>query len=391
MAAAATQADSAAGLAGAALLTVATPAVGDNFLAATMVMVHPPGSVVALDADKGTATATGVVVEGAKTADRGSDHPRTGTIPGTHRIQTLTSGSRPFRFFNMWLKHEGFNGLVSQSWEAGVVGSKQFSLCSKLKRLKPPLKSLNKQAFGHISRRAMEAKEEYGLVMKCTSYFHSIVKKNRRKNIVGFLVTEDGSKTTSKNEVANIFVDYFTTLFGTTSSVEPIELEILTAGTRVPSSAQSSLLASVTPEEVREAVFDIGNDKALGPDGYTAAFFKDQWAVVGRDIYEAVLEFFTSGKLLRQINHAMIVLIPKSSHKPTVKDFRPIACLNVLYKVITKILAKRMAPLLPDLIDPAQGAFVPGRSLVDNFLIAQHLICWNTGLRLRRTKLCSSL
>ncbi|VFQ95756.1 unnamed protein product [Cuscuta campestris] len=328
---------------------------------------------------------------------------------------------RPFRFFNMWLKHEGFNGLISQSWEAGVVGSKQFSLCSKLKRLKPPLKALNRQAFGHISRRAMEAKEEYGLVMKqlvldpnnqtllddadikrkranflldaelafyqqnakcdflmnsdrCTSYFHSIVKKNRRKNTVGFLVREDGSKTTSKDEVANIFVDFFTTLFGTTSPVEPIELEILTTGTRVPSSAQSSLLASVTPEEVREAVFDIGNDKAPGPDGYTAAFFKDQWAVVGRDIYEAVLEFFTSGKLLRQINHAMIVLIPKSSHNPTIKDFRPIACLNVLYKVITKILAKRMAPLLPDLIDPAQGAFVPGRSLVDNFLLAQHLI-----------------
>ncbi|VFQ85214.1 unnamed protein product [Cuscuta campestris] len=48
------------------------------------------GQRVALDADKGVATATGVVVEGAKTADRGSDHPRTGTIPGTHRIQTLT-------------------------------------------------------------------------------------------------------------------------------------------------------------------------------------------------------------------------------------------------------------------------------------------------------------
>ncbi|VFQ94486.1 unnamed protein product, partial [Cuscuta campestris] len=243
---------------------------------------------------------------------------------------------RPFRFFNMWLKHESFNGLVSQSWEAGVVGSKQFSFCSKLKRLKPPLKSLKKQAFGHISRRAMEARDEYGLVMKqvvvdpnnqtllddadiirkranflldaelafyqqkakcdflmnsdrCTSYFHSIVKKNRRKNTVGFLVREDGSKTTSKNEVASIFVDYFTTLFGTTSLVEPFELEILTAGTRVPSSAQSTLLASVTPEEVREAVFDIGNDKAPGPDGYTAAFFKDQWATMGRSLVDNFL------------------------------------------------------------------------------------------------------
>ncbi|VFQ84375.1 unnamed protein product [Cuscuta campestris] len=328
---------------------------------------------------------------------------------------------RPFRFFNMWLKHEGFHGLVSKVWEAGVAGSKQFSLCSKLKRLKPPLKSLNKHAFGHISKKAMDAKEEYRLVMKqvvldpnnqnllddaeikrkkanffldaefafyqqkakcdylmnsdrCTSYFHSIVKKNRMKNSVGFLVRGDGSKTTSKVEVASMFVEYFTNLFGTSSSVDPIDLDTLSAGIRVPSSAHSALLAPVTPEEVREAVFDIGNDKAPGPDGFTAAFFKDQWDLVGRDIYEAVVEFFSSGRLLRQINHAMIVLIPKSAHNPTVKDFRPIACLNVLYKIITKILAKRMAPLLPDMIDPAQGAFVPGRSLVDNFLLAQHLI-----------------
>ncbi|VFQ65362.1 unnamed protein product [Cuscuta campestris] len=91
MAAAATPVDSTAGLAGAAPLTVATPAVGDNFLAAAMVTVHPPGSVAALDTDKGVATATGVVVEGAKTADRGSDHPRTGTIPGTHRTLSHVS------------------------------------------------------------------------------------------------------------------------------------------------------------------------------------------------------------------------------------------------------------------------------------------------------------
>ncbi|VFQ77908.1 unnamed protein product [Cuscuta campestris] len=156
----------------------------------------------------------------------------------------------------------------------------------------------------------------------------------------------------------------------------------------------STLTCLVTLEEVKEVVFDIGNDKAPGPDGYTAAFFKNQWATIGQDVYGAVLEFFTSGKLLKQINLAMIVLLPKFAHNRTVKDFRPIACLNVLYKVITKILARRMAPLLPDLIDPAQGAFVQGQTRVDNMLLAQHLILMDTlrhfsnvsGLTLNPTK-----
>ncbi|VFQ60546.1 unnamed protein product [Cuscuta campestris] len=100
MAAAATPADSTTAMAGAD--PAATSAVGGTFLAAIMVMVPTPGSVVALDADKGVATATGAVVAGAQTADRDSDHNRTGTIPGTHRTQTLApgnerSGVRPYK------------------------------------------------------------------------------------------------------------------------------------------------------------------------------------------------------------------------------------------------------------------------------------------------------
>ncbi|VFQ84372.1 unnamed protein product [Cuscuta campestris] len=329
--------------------------------------------------------------------------------------------SKPFKFFNMWIKHEEFQWLVTQSWGTRVNGSKQFSLCSKLKRLKPPLKTLNKNAFGHISRRALEAKEEYRLIMKevmadpnnqalvddaetkrkranllldaelefyqqkakCdflmkydrgTSYFDSLVKKNRKKHAISFFIKDDGTKTTSSDEVVGCFFEFYQNLFGTTPQVGPIVDEVLAPGATVPESAHSRLLAMVTLEEVKDVVFDIGNEKAPGQDGFTAAFFKNQWSLVGQDVYEAVAEFFISWKLLKQINHAMIVLIPKTVHNPSVKDFRPIACLNVLYKIITKILGKRMAPLLSDLIDPAHGAFVQGRSLVDNLLLAQHLI-----------------
>ncbi|XP_028181552.1 uncharacterized protein LOC114368518 [Glycine soja] len=53
------------------------------------------------------------------------------------------------------------------------------------------------------------------------------------------------------------------------------------------------------------------NNKAQGPDGFNVLFFKKAWNIIGDDIFEAVNEFFTTGKILKQINHAIIVLIPK--------------------------------------------------------------------------------
>ena len=56
--------------------------------------------------------------------------------------------------------------------------------------------------------------------------------------------------------------------------------------------------------------------------------------IVGRDFVEAVMEFFSSGQILRQLNHSVIALIPKSNEADRVEDYRPIACCNVIYKVI---------------------------------------------------------
>ena len=62
---------------------------------------------------------------------------------------------------------------------------------------------------------------------------------------------------------------------------------------------------------LKQAVFDIADDKAPGPDGYSSGFFKAAWPVVGQEVTKAVLEFFSTGKLLKQVNSTLLALIPK--------------------------------------------------------------------------------
>ncbi|XP_074315517.1 uncharacterized protein LOC141651715 [Silene latifolia] len=114
--------------------------------------------------------------------------------------------------------------------------------------------------------------------------------------------------------------------------------------------------------------------KSPGPDGYTRQFYRDAWDIVGDEVCDAVRYFFDTGKLLTQINATTITLIPKMDMPTNVKHFRPISCCNVLYKAISKIMCNRLAAILPDIISKNQGAFVKGRSILENILICQDLV-----------------
>jgi len=78
--------------------------------------------------------------------------------------------------------------------------------------------------------------------------------------------------------------------------------------------------------------------------------------------------------MLKQINHSIIALLPKSAHANSVVDYRPISCCNVTYKVISKILAGRLAHVLNDIISPSQNSYLGGRYMTDNINLMQELL-----------------
>ena len=72
------------------------------------------------------------------------------------------------------------------------------------------------------------------------------------------------------------------------------------------------LCRPVTVRETKEAMFSIGNDKAPRPNGYSSYFFKMAWSIVGGDVVDAILHFFSTGNLLSAFNSTSITLVPKS-------------------------------------------------------------------------------
>ncbi|KAK3221908.1 hypothetical protein Dsin_008933 [Dipteronia sinensis] len=144
---------------------------------------------------------------------------------------------------------------------------------------------------------------------------------------------------------------------------------------KVISNRQADFMGrDVTDDEIREVCFSLHPNKAPGPDGFNAHFFKITWDIVGEDFINAIQEFFRSGLLLKELNATILALVPKVPNPSKMKDFRPISCCNTLYKIIAKIIANRIKPCLPDIISPSQSAFVAGRCIGDNILLVQELM-----------------
>lgn len=99
-------------------------------------------------------------------------------------------------------------------------------------------------------------------------------------------------------------------------------------------------MTQITQQEIKDAMFSMKNDNAPGPDGFTIEFYKSNWDLVGNEFIEAISYFFSQDYIYYPINATAISLIPKVENPFRMKEFRPISCCNVTYKVISKIFGK---------------------------------------------------
>ena len=107
-------------------------------------------------------------------------------------------------------------------------------------------------------------------------------------------------------------------------------------------------------------------NKTPGNDGLTIEFYVAFWSLIGRPLVDCINYSYDFGELSNSQKQAIINLIEKKGKdKRLIKNWRPISLINVDAKIISKILAKRLEKVLPNLIHPNQNAFVKGRSIFD--------------------------
>ncbi|GKE33875.1 RNA-directed DNA polymerase, eukaryota, reverse transcriptase zinc-binding domain protein [Tanacetum coccineum] len=318
---------------------------------------------------------------------------------------------KPFKFHNYLTNKDNFILVVRKVWSNNVDGFSMFSLVSKLKMLKKPLRKLNfeqgnlfdnvkclKAELADVHNNSLREKElrvlkaykaalkdeELFLRQKAkvewlevgdrnSKYFHNVVKGRSNRNKISYIEGLNDIPLHG-NSVGEQFVSYFKNILGRSSSVlhfnDPDSLFVK----KLLAFEALNLVRSVSNEEIKLAMSDIDGNKAPSLDGFSSQFFKESWSIVGDDVCKAVRDFFSNGKLLKEVNSTAISLVPKVASPSKVSDYRPIVCCNVVYKIISKVICNRLKGVLGILVDDNQSAFIPSRQISDNIMLSQELM-----------------
>ena len=211
------------------------------------------------------------------------------------------------------------------------------------------------------------------LFLKCgdrnTAYFHNKASQRYQRNRILGLRNYQNVWCTNETQIENIAVEYFQSLF---SSSSPSEFPDILGKIQpsVTDSMNTMLLRDFNREEVDIAINQMKAISAPGPDGMPPLFYQSFWNAVGDDVRSAILDCLQNCRIPRDINLTHIALIPKVKSLKRISKFRPISLCSVIYKVVSKVLTNRLKCILPSVISENQSAFQAGMVITDNILMA---------------------
>ena len=214
---------------------------------------------------------------------------------------------------------------------------------------------------------------------RCTKEFFEF-HDGPRKPIAITQLKEGDNLISTQAELESHVLSFYEQLYKRDDTVEANEAAreecFRTLKPTVTEEHNQELLRPLTMSEVTEAVKQLPAGKAPGVDTIPAEFYQGMWEDIGADIFSFVSEAIQQAHIAEELNISKIALLPKSEDRSRVQNFRPISLLNTLYKIVAKVYANRMKPLLHNWILPSQTGFVPNRFILDNIFLAFEAIEW---------------
>ena len=282
------------------------------------------------------------------------------------------------------MDHEGCHETVSSAWRYNCGSSPMVNVAGKIRNCQNNLRWWSKQHFGNITRQIGEKKKllkqaenlalqganfdtvqqikhEINALLvaeeklwlqrskshwiasgdKNTSYFHSKALHRFRRNNIHGLRDQNNVMCTGDENVSKLLVEFYTNLF-TSSKPSEIDKVCNLVQRTITDNMNAVLGRTFTREEVNIALSQMAPLKASRPDGMPPIFFQHYWGEIGSDVADAVLSCLNSDHIPPGINHTFITIIPKVKSPEKVTEFHPIALCNIVYKLISKVLANRL-------------------------------------------------
>eukprot|EP00253_Pinus_taeda_P026347 PITA_26347 len=179
-----------------------------------------------------------------------------------------------------------------------------------------------------------------------TRFFHRSTIANRTHNRISSILNEDGELQTTHKNIEAVMVQHFRGITKENNLDKDQHIK--------------EIIKNIPRMVSREDKFNLNKPVTE--------------AEVSTDILDVVEDSRRSRSILKALNTSFISLIPKQDSALTPDKFRPISLCNVVYKIISKILANRLKPLLPSLIYGEQSGYVEGRKILDNIIQAHEVV-----------------
>lgn len=333
-------------------------------------------------------------------------------------LRSLQVRKAPFRFTNSWLKRQDLRLVVERQWEIRVRGTAMYRFTKKLNNVKLALKhwarhnintptELN-EATQELEQRQREQKEKpdcietQNAVSDCVTrvttllqveeedwkqrsrvqwlklgdqnskFFAAMTRERKSTNSIYRMMGGDGTLMVTRTDMERKCLEYFQDLYQERD--ERLERAPRNFARTVTQEQNQELTRVPDREEIKGVVMRLNADKSPGPDGFNGAFFRAFWDLISTDLVAAIQSFFNQQNMLLEINNTFVTLVPKVKNAREISEFRPISCINTTYKIISKILTNRLVPIVQELVSPNQTAFLPGRLIGDNHMLATEMI-----------------